>query len=225
MNYIHAIDLDNPLPCWNLRVSGGRLQTPNLVAQIDSGIAETYRSIGCVSLEELRAAGPYGNVVTPRTGNVLIKAAVLRNHGSYLDGYDREVLVSPETRNELLKLADQELEFERVRRAVGEALVSRISCLWLAERNERGISHIKSMLGDHVYILDVAVTCSLALTRVDTNWFDAYWKDPREEFARGYWSQLPYGDKPNWEYLLDGEISISKPEQLAYVIKHGNIRW
>lgn len=151
MKYVHAIDLDNPHPCWNLRVSGGRLQTPNFIARIDVGIAETHRPIGNISLEELRTIGPQGSVVTPRTGHVLMKAAMLRNHASHLDGYGREVLVSPETRNELLRLADQELEFERVRRAVGGNLVSRISCLWLAERNEHGISHVRSMLGNHVY--------------------------------------------------------------------------
>jgi len=43
--FIHAIDLDNPHPCWNLRV-GGKLQTPNFIASIDRGISETYRSMG-----------------------------------------------------------------------------------------------------------------------------------------------------------------------------------
>ncbi len=225
MKYVHAIDLGNPHPCWNLRVSGGRLQTPNFIARIDSGIAETHRHIGNISLEELRTVGPQGNVVTPRTGHVLMKAAMLRNHVSHLDGYGQEVLVSPETRNELLRLADQELEFERVRRVAGGNLVSRISCLWLAERNEQGISHVRSMLGDHVYFLDVAITCNLALTRTDTSWFDAYWNEPREEFAQGYWSQSPFGNTPNWEYLLDGEIVVENPEQLAHVINNGNIQW
>lgn len=137
MQFIHAIDLDNPHPCWNLRISG-RLQTPNCMAAIDRGIAETYRPIGSISIDELRETGPYGNVVTPRTGHVLIKAAALRNHNSYLDGYGREVLVSTDSRTEILKLADQELEFERVRRIVNNSHVSRIACLWLAERSDQG---------------------------------------------------------------------------------------
>jgi hypothetical protein len=225
MKYVHAIDLNNPHPCWNLRVSGGKLITPNLLALIDHGIAGTYRPVGTISIEELRAVGPYGNVVTPRTGQVLIKAAMLRNSPSYLDGYNQEVFVLPESRSNILRRADQELEFERVRRTVDTSLVSRISCLWLAERNEQGISHVKSMLGSDVYILDVAIICSLALTRVDTSWFDAYWKEPRIEFAEGYWSQSPFDDSPRWEYLLDGAIAVENPDHLAHVISKGNIQW
>jgi hypothetical protein len=222
--FIHAIDLDNPHPCWNLRI-GGKLQTPNFIASIDRGISETYRSIGNISIEELRRIGPYGNIVTPRAGSVLIKAAMLRNNRSYLDGYGYEIRVSEDARTEVLRLADQELEFERVRRIVNNNYVSRISCLWLAERNEQGRAHIKSMLGEHIYILDVAVTVNMALTRVDTAWFDAYWVDPREEYIQGYWSQLPFGNTPKWEYLFDGELSIEDRAQLAHVVKNGNIHW
>jgi len=222
MKFIHAIDLDNPHPCWNLRISG-RLQTPNYMAIIDRGIAETYRPIESISIEELREIGPYENVVTPRTGNVLIKAAALRNHKSYLDGYGREVLVSTDSRTELLRLADQELKFERVRRIVNNSHVSRIACLWLAERSEQGRAHVKSMLGEHIYVLDVAITVNLALTRVDTAWFDAYWTDPREEFIHGYWSQSPFGNTPNWEHLLDGEVKIEDTTQWEHVKKNGNI--
>lgn len=164
MKYVHAIDLGNPHPCWNLRVSGGRLQTPNFIARIDSGIAETHRHIGNISLEELRTVGPQGNVVTPRTGHVLMKAAMLRNHVSHLDGYGQEVLVSPETRNELLRLADQELEFERVRRVAGGNLVSRISCLWLAERNEQGILRCTVNSG-HSFIKRPEAACRIVEQR------------------------------------------------------------
>lgn len=225
MKYVHAIDLDNPHPCWNLRISGGRLLTPDLSARLDPGAAETYRPIGSIPIEELHSVGPYGNAVTPRAGYVLIRAAALRNNKSYLDGYGHEISISPESRCHLLRMADQELEFERVRRAVNKSLVSRISCLWLAERNEQGISHIREMLGGHVFILDVAIETCLALTRVDTSWFDAYWREPREEFAEGYWSQSQFSDNPRWEYLLEGSIVIENPAHLEQVVSKGNIQW
>jgi hypothetical protein len=81
------------------------------------------------------------------------------------------------------------------------------------------------MLGEHIYILDVAITVNLALTRVDTTWFDAYSADPKEEFIHGYWSQSPFGHTPKWEHLLDGEISIENAAQLEHIVKNGNIHW
>ncbi|CAG0986242.1 hypothetical protein ANRL4_02189 [Anaerolineae bacterium] len=140
-----------------------------------------------------------------------------------VNGYGEEVLVSDETRQFLLKSSEVELEFERVRRLVSPNSVSRLSCIWLAERTPEGEQHIKDMLGHDVYILNVRITTALNLSRVDTAWFDQYWHEDKSEYIERYWSGQPQSGTPKWEYLLDGEIQVEDQQQLEFVKRNGNI--
>ena len=221
MQYIHAIDLNDFYPCHNLRFTG-RLQTPNFLAKIDHNLALTHKTIEQFSIDELRVNGTQECVVTPRTMNALFKAAILRRNQKMVNGYDEEILISAETRNSILKISEIELDFEEVRRLYPHQSVSRLSCLWLAERTQFGEKHIKKMLGD-VFILNVVITRKCAMSRVDTEWFDMYWNEQKTKYIESYWSGVPFSEKPKWEYLLDGEIQIEDNEQLEYVKQHGNI--
>ena len=222
MKYIHAIDLDNFYPCLNLR-NDGKLRTPNFIAAIDSGFAAAHHPIEQVSIDDLRKNGPRQCGVTPRTGSAIIKAAILRRGQKMVNGYGKEILVTDETREFLMKCSDVELEFERVRREVSPNSVSRLSCLWLAERTPDGEQHIKNMLGNNIYILNVCVTRALNISRADTGWFDAYWDEGRPEYIVNYLSGEFFSSSLKWEYLLDGEIKVEDAEQLEYIKEHGTV--
>jgi hypothetical protein len=222
MKFIHAIDLDNFYPCWNLRISG-RLQTPNYMALIDPGLAENHKPVDYVSIDELRAWGIQNSSLTPRSGELVQKAAILRTYQRMMNGYGEEILISDEERKLLFRKSDAELEFERERRAMPSAKVSRLSCLWLAERTLEGAQHLRNMLGDKIYILNVQITGQLNLSRVDTSWYDAYGEEADAKYIERYWSGEPHSATAKWEYLLDGEIQVEGQEQLDYVKQHGNI--
>ena len=220
MTYIHAIDLDNFYPCWNLKIDG-KLRTPNYLAAIDPGLAKNHRNIDSYTIDELREYGPQDCGLTPRTIHSILKAAILRKGHKIVDGYDREILVSEESRNSIIEQADIELNFERVRRKYPNQQVSRLSCIWLAEHSEAGREHIKNMLGKDIYILSVRISNQLSLSKVDTAWFDAYCESHNSDFIDGYWSGASFSEHPKWEYLLDGEIEIENPDQLAYIKSNG----
>lgn len=220
MNYYHAIDLDNFFPCWNLGLDG-KLRTPNFLSMIEPEIGKVHKSINEYSIDELSINGPDSSVLTPRTASAIIKGAILRRGQVLANGYGQVINISDDERSHILKCSDVELEFERIRREVLPESVSRLSCIWLAERTREGEDHIKKMLGYNVYLLQVAITHQVNLTRVDTGWFDSYWETGNEDDIRGYWSGEPFSSKQQWEYLLDGEIKVVNKEQLDYIKQHG----
>jgi len=85
-----------------------------------------------------------------------------------------------------------------------------------------GANHIKSMLGDQVYMVNVKVSNQLALSKANTHWFDEFIRTADMDYAHRYWAgdAAPHGGR--WEYLLDGEIVISDPKQLEYIRSYGS---
>jgi hypothetical protein len=223
MEFIHAIDLDNFYTCHNLSIDG-KLRTPNFLALIDAGISETHKTIDSISIEDLKIYGPQEcGVVTPRTCDAILIAAMLRSGQKMVNGFGEETLVSDDRRKFLLKSSEVELAFERVRRSISPQSVSRLSCIWLAERTPEGEQHIKVMLGPKVCVLKVRITSALNFSRTDTAWFDQYWQEDKPEYVARYWSGVPQSETPKWEYLLDGEIEVEDQQQLEIVKNFVNI--
>ena len=220
MSFIHAIDLKDFYPCRNLIVSG-YLWSPNYLAVIDQGIGQVHRTINEFSIEQLRREGPQSCGVTPRTARAIIKASLIRRGEKLYDGYGEEILLSEQEKQWILKASEVELRFEEIRRAQFSYRVSRLSCLWLAERTEAGKAHSRAMFGEDVFILDVRLGQTLNLSRADTTWFDFYWKELRDEYIGKYWSGAPCGDVSSWEYLLDGEIIADNEQQIEFIRNHG----
>ena len=78
------------------------------------------------------------------------------------------------------------------------------------------------MLGAEALILRVRIPNALAVTKVDTAWFNAYVDDCQEEFVRNYWRSVPFdASTTTWEYLVEGMIEADDPEGLEYLRKHG----
>lgn len=220
MNYLHAISLDDFLPCHNFGFTG-RIQSPNYLASIEPGLRAVHKPIEYFSIEDLRQNGYSGGAVTPRSAMVLIKAAILRRRLHMVDGYGNEIIVSENEKHRVLKLSELELLLEQLRRSFYPDKVSRLSCLWLADANEEGVRHIKSMLGDQVYIVNVEISNQLAFSKANTYWFDEFVRTGDMDYTHRYWvgESAPQGGR--WEYLLDGEIVISDPEQLEYIRNNG----
>lgn len=220
MNFIHGVDLENWHLCWNLSLNG-QLISPNYLAVIDSGIAAVQKPIEVFSIDELKLGDCQVGVITPRSALVLVKAAVLRSGQKMANGYGEVINISGDERSRILKMSDVELRFEEVRRNQYPDKVSRLSCLWVAERTNDGLAHLKQMFGPKIYIADVRIAAALKLTRADTYWFDEYWTHGQEEAIQRYWQGDASLGNPTWEYLLDGALALEDQSQLDYIKANG----
>ncbi|WP_238912283.1 DUF2441 domain-containing protein [Achromobacter xylosoxidans] len=221
MEFIHAIDLWNWFPCHNLALSG-RLMSPNALAALDSGGGEVHQFIDDVPIEDLAAGLHPPSAVTPRAAGEIVRAGILRQGMELANGFNEVELMSDKTKQDALRSSDVELVFERVRREVMPSAVSRLSCLYLAERSEEGEAMLRTMLGRNVYILRVRPMLTLRITKVDAAWFDGFFDSNDIGDARQYWrgiERMPGNGK--WEYLFDGVLEVEDPAQIEYVRTHG----
>lgn len=221
MEFIHAIDLRDWYPCHNLALSG-RLISPNALALLDKGVGEIHRSIDDTPLEDLAMGLHPPSAVTPRAAGEVIRGGILRQGLKIANGFNEVELMSEETRLHALRSSDVELTFERIRREVAPNAVSRLSCLYLAERSADGEAMLRGMLGRNIYILQVRPIVTLRLTKADAAWFDGFFDSNDVEDVRRYWNSLPKPDGEDWEYLFDGVLKVENPAQIEYVRKHGS---
>lgn len=218
MEFIHAIDLGNWFPCHNLALSG-RLTSPN--ALLDNGVGEIYRFIDDTPLEDLALGLHPPSAVTPRAAGEIVRAGILRQGMKIANGFNEVELMSDETKQDALRSSDVELAFERARREVAPSAVSRLSCLYLAERSAEGEAMLRAMLGRNVYILRVRTLLTLRLTKADPAWFDCFFESNEIEDARRYWRGIKKPGTESWEYLFDGVLEMEDLAQIEYVRKHG----
>lgn len=224
MEFIHAIDLCDFYPCHNIGVDG-RLCTPNFIALADpKGVGLCQKRIDDHPINDLRHGKVQLGVVTPRLVAVGIEAASLRNDIKIVDGYGRETLYSEEGRAEKIKRADIELDFEQHRRQHYPEKVSRLTCIYLAERTAAGVNLIHSMLGPEVEILDVKISVCLSITKADVSWYDEYVLNPEQEYIENYWSGMQFSEKETWEYLFDGCIEIEDKSLLTVLDRGASLK-
>lgn len=220
MEFIHAIDLRNWFPCHNLALSG-RLTSPNALAVLDRGVGEIHQFIDNTPIEDLAAGLHPPSAVTPRAVGEMVRAGILREGIAIANGFNEVELMSDETKQYALRSSDVELAFEKVRREVMPSAVSRLSCLYLAERSAEGEAMLRAMLGRNVYILRVRPTLTLRITKVDAAWFDGFFESNDIEDVRRYWQGIEKPGFGNWEYLFDGVLEVEDPAQIEHVRKHG----
>ncbi|MEZ8095616.1 hypothetical protein ACED51_16080 [Photobacterium swingsii] len=220
MNFIHAIDLYDFYPCHNIGIDG-KLMSPGFLSKADpDGIGQFQKQITDFSIEQLKLGHAGLGVITPRFANVCIETALLRQNKPVINGYGDETLYSDETKELKIKYADAELAFENIRREQFPEQVSRLACIYLAERTDEGRSLVQEMLGDHVEVMDVKIVHLFALSQVDVSWFDSYIDEANDEFIVKYWNGQAQTDAPKWEYLLEGMIEI-EDNSLINVLDNG----
>jgi hypothetical protein len=220
MEFIHAIDLGNWFPCHNLALSG-RLTSPNALAVVDRGVGEIHRFIDNTPIEDLAAGLHPPSAVTPRAAGEIVRAGILRQGMQIANGFNEVELMSDETKQDALRSSDVELAFEKVRREVMPSAVSRLSCLYLAERSAEAEAILRAMLGRNVFILRVRPMLTLRITKADAAWFDGFFESNDIEDARRYWQGIEKPGNGNWEYLFDGVLEVEDPAQIEHVRKHG----
>ena len=119
-------------------------------------------------------------------------------------------------RNQMIKRSRVEIKFEIERRRYAKNAVSRLECIYVAD-NE---ATIEEMFNHHpdLLIFKVKIAEALNYTKVDSKWYEEYWKTGKRKCIKKYWT----GSKntkniASWEYLVDGLIIIDDPKHLAYL--------
>jgi len=219
-SYLHAINLSNWYPCWNLSLCG-RLMAPDFSAICDNGLRGAHTSVRDTSIEFLRAKGLPQGTMTPRAAWYVWAAALIRRGGHVGIGMDNTKWLPRDKMDRILDLGEIELELEKCRRYVNPDAASRLCSLWVAEDSDAGEAHIRAMLGSDVFVPRVCVPAAIRFTQVDTTWFDLYCRTRRNEYAANYWNGTPAGDVPTWEFLVEGCIEATDSEGLEYIRRHG----
>ncbi|MEN9557833.1 MAG: hypothetical protein RL141_202 [Candidatus Parcubacteria bacterium] len=193
MPYLHAINLKNELPCWNLRISN-RLWSADCVDERANKNGE-HPSFRDASLETLRQKKIPTGFLQPRA---------------------MSALADP-------RKWDMEMAFEEARRTYAPEAPSRLSCLYVCEDSDVGRAALQSMFGDRVSIFNVEIVLKRRWMRADLRWVDAYYENPRrKEVLKQYWNSEPFSEEGgSWECLLDGIIIFTNEQQLQYIRQHG----
>ncbi len=110
----------------------------------------------------------------------------------------------------------RELALEAGRVEHAPSAPRRRSCIWMLEDSAEGRARAALAVGPRGFVLTVRVIAADALMRCDSRWLERVEADPGDADAvRGYWSGLPLGAEPRWEYLLDGQVASADPGELA----------
>jgi hypothetical protein len=113
--YFHGIDLNNFLPCWNLTLSG-QLTSSEYSRFVDRDLANDGQSLRDTPLDSLKFPNPRIGVVTPRAAMVIAAGAIIRGGGHVGFGVQNTRWMSREQMDNILRLSDIEIAFEKTRR-------------------------------------------------------------------------------------------------------------
>src|SRR4051794_10908580 len=80
----------------------------------------------------------------------------------------------------------------------------------------------------HGFVMHVEVVWAVRVAHVDAHWLGNDLVVPTTEQMAGYWSGEPMpGQEPQWEWLVDGVIRCTQPEQFellrAYNVQIGDV--
>ena len=217
--FLHGVDLKNGVLVHNIGVAG-RLLTVDFLGVVDPNLARTHRTIGSIPIPELASTGPYENAVSPRSAGYLIPAAILDSGQKIVNGFGEPRQLTPGQEQRLIETRNIELKFEEGRRLIAPTAPSRLSCIWLAENSDAGRAVILSML-PNAYITAVRVEHCAAAAIADANWFDDYLNFPKPDFIENYWKGKIHPKISMPEILVDGQVTFTDPQQLAYIKENG----
>jgi hypothetical protein len=219
-HFLHGINLDDDILVYNLGVSKGRLVTTDMLGLTDPGLAETYRRIADIPIEELASAGLEGNVLSPRAAKYVIPAAILNGGQEIVDGHGRGWEISEGRKRRIVETSDIEMAFEEGRRRFAPAAPSRLSCIWLAEDSDTGRAVILSMIPG-AYVCYVRVEFCLGVKVADAGWFDDYMNHADHKYIESYWTGAMHPRHSTPEILVDGVLQLTDPSQLEHIKRFG----
>ncbi|MGJ1414969.1 hypothetical protein [Sphingobacterium multivorum] len=226
-NLIHGIYLTDVFKCENFRETK-TLHSLFVTSLLLEGEKSDYYTL---QIDQLKTNPKdiFKNLCNARTG-LLIQAQVIRDHNGLKDNSTNLPLDKKEI-GMILKKADIEIEFERIRRSMENSahLPSRLTCLFLCENDPEynGKFLIQNVLSDYSkrpYVCNVQITNKLAYHKADYRWYDKYFLDSNIQYIENYWRGVEFKESdegPRWEHLLEGSIALSSEEDYENISRDG----
>jgi hypothetical protein len=221
-NYIHCIDLTNPVTCWNI-VKTKQLwsyrATLNTVFFPSKNILEIPISDMYDKFHTLQIG------LGSHRGALIFQGSLIRS-GMYLAfGMERPKTLDPKFYPKILELSDAEIQFEKIRREINSELPSRLTSIFIAEDSYEARIHLSEMLS-HIrqpYIVNVSFENPISLFRADSKFFEEYVKSKDRKIIEKYWNgeKFSQDSQYHWEYIFEGVLDIKSEEQLADIKKFG----
>lgn len=215
-HFFHGVNLNDWVVVNNLRVSNGKLLSTEFGGLVDPGLAETYRPIGSVPIDELATGWVEGNVASPRLGRFLYPAGVLKFDGEVVDEQGVPWPNTAAARRRIIETANAEIVFEATRRELAPEAPSRLTCIWLAEGSDAGRAVIQSMLRD-TFICKLHVPFCLQYTVADAGWFDDYLNHADSRYTENYWLRVKHPRHSLPEILVEGIVQLTEQSEIDHI--------
>lgn len=217
-SFIYFIDLDNPLVCMNL-INTNQVISPSLAHY------ETYKTkfplyekdldnilLDIDSISIGFASPRFQYIILSRWARDGLKIGIgAANTKFYTDCKVERIH----------RIANLEIEFEKIRREIDSNLPSRLSCIYVAEDNIGGRIMLRNMFYNkrnfHIAQVNIA---ALKLHKADSKWISAYEEKQNKCFIENYWRGLNFDKNPQYEYLVEGIVYL-KNEHDREAVKLG----
>jgi nicotinamide mononucleotide adenylyltransferase len=143
------------------------------------------------------------SAVSPRMVDVLA-------FSSYKSEIQNQNSEQNEKMEKINKIAGLEVEFEKCRRQITSKLPSRPISIFLAEDNLDGRIMLQNMFNSkrNIRIVSINITCMLRFHKADSKWVNIYEETSDKTAIENYWKGISFDNKPQYEYLLDGQIEL-----------------
>ena len=218
--YIYLIDLDEYLLCRNL-AKANCIISPFLIHY------KTYKKIHPIyylDLNKVLFDKKESQIGFSSPRFYYITLANWYNNGLKI-GYkenNKFHLYSENEINKILRVAQIEIEFEKIRRKINPLLPSRLSSIFLANDDFDGRTMLKNMFFNrkkNFIIEKVKITHKFLFFKADYRWIVEYEKEKEEIYIYKYWLGENYDSIPSYEYLLEGRIELLSNEGKTKVIE------
>lgn len=195
--FLHCIDLDNWLPCWNISAS-------SILTSINAHVAGPTGMplLRDAPISDLRG-NPPGGTYSPRAIVALLskRGTDMANLEIKFEEVRRKNKPESISRLECLWVAEDNLN--------GRMMLSNM------------FPNYKKP-----YLLNVRCLPLTNIERYDAVWIEEYSEHGETKYIEGYWSGLAYNNEsPQWEYLVSGRLECYVPDQVKNVQQKGGHRF
>lgn len=216
-SYIYFVNLEDFLVSHNFAVTN-TISSPSIT---HISTHNTEHPIYSVTLDKLLMdLDLIKGFINPRISKVLLSC--MHNNGLKIGiGVENTKFYTDQEVEKINDLANLEIEFERIRRQIAPKAPSRLICLYLAEDSHDGRTMLKNMFyyRTDFKIVEVEILCNLKFHKADTKWIDDYLASKSLKAIENYWKGIHYDSRPQYEYLLDGQIALRRSEDKNEIYK------
>lgn len=163
--------------------------------------------------------------ISPRL-SLVMQACWNRNGYKIGIGQSKIKFYSNEHVGRINRVAEIEIQFEKIRRKINTDLPSRLICLYLAPDCIDGRIMLQNMFFDKksFYIVSVKISRWLRFHKADSDWISEYEKSKDITSIENYWKGISFSDNPQYEYLLDGTIELLNNDDKENILQHNIIK-